>query len=177
MKNSIIYVSIVLLTILGLVSAFSSADEKLTVGQPAPEFTLPDQGGEPHSLSDYIGQKVLVYFYPKDGTPGCIKEACGLRDSYPNYESAGIVILGISFDGAESHQNFIAKHNLPFTLLSDLDQSVAKVYGAKGSYPLALRKSFLIDESGTIVRIIDKVDVTTHSKDVLRYFDEAAASN
>jgi len=177
MKNSVIYISIAILTIVGLVLAFASTNEKLTVGQPAPEFSLPDQDGQMHSLSDYLGQKVLVYFYPKDNTPGCTREACGLRDSYSIYESAGIVILGISFDGAEAHQKFIEKHKLPFTLLSDLDHSVATAYGAKGSYPLALRKSFLIDEAGTIVRIIGKVDVTTHSEDVLRLFDEAAASN
>ncbi len=176
MKSSVYYTTIANLTMVGLVLAFSTPEEKLAVGQAAPDFSLPDQDSEMHALSDYLGQKVLVYFYPKDDTPGCIKEACGLRDSYSNFESAGIVILGISFDDAKAHQKFIAKHDLQFTLLSDLDHSVATAYGAKGLYPLALRKSFLIDEAGMLVKIIDKVDVTTHSKDVLRYFDEAAAN-
>ncbi len=172
MKNSVISICIATLTIASLLLALSPPTDKLAAGQQAPEFSLPDQTGEMHSLSDYLGQKVLVYFYPKDDTPGDTKEACGLRDSYATYESAGIVILGISFDNAEAHQKFIAKHALPFTLLSDLDQSVAKTYGAKGPYPLPLRKSFLIDKTGAIVKIISKVDVTTHSEDVLRYFVE-----
>ncbi len=151
------------------------AANPLAEGDPAPDFTLPDQHEVDHSLSDYHGQRVLVYFYPKDGTPGCTKEACGLRDVYGEYETANIVVLGISYDSAESHREFIAKHDLPFTLLSDTHKLVAKLYGTKGINPMAIRRSFLIDEDGRIVKIIKDVDVTSHNQDVLRYFREAAA--
>jgi peroxiredoxin Q/BCP len=146
----------------------------LNAGDLAPDFTLPDQDEVEHTLSDYNGQKVLVYFYPKDDTPGCTKEACGLRDAYGDYEAANIVILGISFDTAESHRKFREKHSLPFPLLSDTKKTVAAAYGTKGVYPLAIRRSFLINEEGRIIKIIKDVDVTTHSQDVLKYFREAA---
>ncbi len=148
-------------------------EEALAPGDRAPEFELPDQEGITHRLSDYGGQKVLVYFYPKDGTPGCTKEACGLRDAYSDYQAADIIILGISYDDSESHQKFRDEHNLPFTLLSDLTKEVAAAYETKGRYPLASRRSFLIDEEGQIIHIIRDVDVTTHSQDVLRLFREA----
>jgi peroxiredoxin Q/BCP len=148
---------------------------KAVEGEPAPDFSLPDQDGKVHRLSDYHGQKVLVYFYPKDDTPGCTKEACSLRDAYSDYEAANIAILGISFDLPESHLAFREKYNLPFTLLSDAEKEVAELYGTKGVYPLALRRSFLIDEEGRLVKIIYDVDVTTHSQDVLQLFREGAA--
>ena len=147
---------------------------ELKEGDEAPDFTLADQDGVEHTLSDYQGQKVLVYFYPKDDTPGCTKEACGLRDAYAEYEAANIVILGISYDNAESHRQFREKHSLPFTLLSDTEKKVAAAYGTRGIYPLAIRRSFLIDEEGRIKKIIKDVDVTTHSQDVLKHFREAA---
>jgi len=147
-------------------------DEGLADGDMAPDFELSDQDGIIHRLADYRGQKVLVFFYPKDGTPGCTKEACGLRDAYTDYQAANIVILGISFDDAESHRKFRTEHDLPFTLLSDVDKTVAEAYGTKGRYPLAIRRSFLIDEEGRIVTIISDVDVTTHSQDALRLFRE-----
>lgn len=153
----------------------NAASGSLAVGDSAPPFDLPDQDGEIHSLLDYSGQKVLVYFYPKDDTPGCTKEACGLRDAYADYQAANIVIFGISFDTPESHQQFREKYNLPFTLLSDLDKKVATAYGTKGVYPLAIRRSFLINEQGRIIKIITDVDVTSHSEDVLRFFREAEA--
>lgn len=146
----------------------------LTEGDLAPDFTLPDQGEVNHTLSDYRGQKVLVYFYPKDDTPGCTKEACGLRDAFADYQAANIAILGISYDTPESHRAFIAKHQLPFTLLSDAKKEVAGLYGTKGIYPLAMRRSFLLDEEGRIIKIIVDVDVTSHSQDVLRFFRETA---
>ncbi|MCH7496548.1 MAG: peroxiredoxin [Candidatus Marinimicrobia bacterium] len=151
------------------------AAEPLAEGDLAPDFTLPDQHEVDRSLSDYRGQRVLVYFYPKDDTPGCTKEACGLRDVYAEYQTANIVILGISYDSPESHRDFIAKHELPFALLSDARKEVSKLYGTKGIYPMAIRRSFLIDEDGRVVKIIKDVDVTTHNQDVLRYFREAAA--
>lgn len=164
--------TIVIAGIAGVLLLFAN-DEGLTPGNPAPEFELPDHEGVIHRLSDYRGQKVLVYFYPKDNTPGCTKEACGLRDSYGDFQAADIIILGISYDDSESHQQFREQHDLPFTLLSDLTKEVAAAYGTKGRYPLASRRSFLIDEEGLIVHIIRDVDVTTHSQDVLRLFREA----
>lgn len=158
-----------------IASGLNAASGTLAVGDSAPPFALPDQDGEIHSLLDHSGQKVLVYFYPKDDTPGCTKEACGLRDAHTDYQAANIVIFGISFDTPESHQQFREKYHLPFTLLSDLDKKVATAYGTKGVYPLAIRRSFLINEQGRIIKIITDVDVTSHSEDVLRYFREADA--
>ena len=146
------------------------------VGDTAPAFTLPDQDGVGQSLSDYQGVKVLLYFYLRDDTPGDTKEARDLRDDFARYQAAGIVILGISFDPVDSHAAFKSKHNLPFTLLSDADKSVSRLYGTQGRYPFASRRSFLIDESGTIIHVIKEVDVTTHSRDVLTVFEELGAS-
>ncbi|MFC1746828.1 peroxiredoxin [Candidatus Neomarinimicrobiota bacterium] len=116
---------------------------------------------------------VLVYFYPKDFTPGCTTEACGLRDAYAEYEALGITILGISYDTPESHKAFKEEHNLPFTLLSDRETTTALLYGAKQpGRPAASRRSYLIDKQGILLRIIDNVDVATHSEDVLSYFQE-----
>ncbi len=165
------YIGILGGLVLGTILVFGE-NEGLADGDMAPEFELNDQDGIIHRLADYRGQKVLVFFYPKDGTPGCTKEACSLRDNYSDYQAANIVILGISFDDAESHRQFRAEYDLPFTLLSDTDKTVAEAYGTKGRYPLAIRRSFLIDEDGRIVSIISDVDVTTHSQDVLRLFRE-----
>ncbi|MCK4577314.1 MAG: peroxiredoxin [Candidatus Marinimicrobia bacterium] len=145
----------------------------MKIGDPAPEFALPDQDEVIHRLSDYQGRRVLVYFYPKDDTPGCTKEACGLRDAFNEYQEADIVILGISYDTPESHRDFREKHSLPFTLLSDTEKEVAALYGTKGLYPLAIRRSFLVDREGHVVKIIEDVDVTSHSQDVLKAFREA----
>lgn len=177
MRNRIIIgsTSACLLLLTGLLLAWP--DEGLQEGAMAPDFTLPDQDGVEHTLSDYRGQKVLVYFYPKNDTPGCTKEACGLRDAFAEYQAANIVILGISYDTPESHQQFREKHNLPFTLLSDNKKEVSELYGTKGVYPLAIRRSFLIDEQGVLLKIIKDVDVTTHSQDVLRIFSEATAQS
>lgn len=139
-------------------------------GGLAPDFTLPDQNGMMHTLSDYRGQNVLIYFYPKDFTPGCTKQACGVRDSYGQFQASNIVVLGISYDSQESHQAFIDKHNLPFSLLSDETHEVAELYGTKGRYPMAIRRSFLIDSNGRIIKILADVDVTSHAQDVLNYF-------
>ncbi len=160
--------------VLILASGLLGWPNSLNEGDLAPDFTLPDQDGVNHTLSEYRGQKVLVYFYHKDDAPGCTKEACGLRDDYQDYQAANIVILGISYDTPESHRQFRDKYNLPFNLLSDGKKEIAASYGTKGIYPRASRRSFLIDEEGHILKIIKDVDITTHSQDVLRYFREAA---
>ncbi|MFO8036897.1 MAG: peroxiredoxin, partial [Anaerolineales bacterium] len=104
----------------------------LEVGQPAPDFELHDQFGKPHRLADYRGKYVLLYFYPKDDTPGCTKEACSFRDDYSEYQKAGVPILGVSPDSQESHTKFSLKYDLPFTLLSDPDHSVCEAYSVWG---------------------------------------------
>jgi peroxiredoxin Q/BCP len=151
----------------------------LKEGDVAPDFTARDQNGENIKLSDLRGQKVVLYFYPKDDTPGCTKEACSLRDDFSIFEEKKIKILGVSTDDEKSHQKFISKYELPFTLLADTDHAVADVYGSYGekqfmgkTYTGVLRKTFLIDEKGTIVKIFDKVKVDEHAQEVLEAFGE-----
>ena len=151
------------------------ASGPLTAGSMAPDFTLPARSGKTISLHDFAGRKdVLVYFYPKDDTPGCTREACSLRDAWSDLGRAGIEVLGISRDDAASHNAFAAKYNLPFELLSDPDHSVHEKYGAWGQNPNPawgigpLRKSFLVGKDGRIKRVFDKVDTEHHADQVLR---------
>ena len=149
----------------------------LKEGDNAPDFATRDERGQPVTLSDLRGQRVVLYFYPKDDTPGCTKEACSFRDNYATFEEAGIRVLGVSLDAEDSHQAFISKYNLPFTLLSDTDHSVADAYGVYGEqkwgdkkYMGVARKTFLIDEEGKIRKIFDKVNVEQHADEVLEAF-------
>ncbi len=142
----------------------------LTVGSPAPGFTLPGRSGASVSLADFGGKHVLVYFYPKDDTPGCTKEACSLRDGWSELQSAGVTVLGISPDDAASHNAFAAKYSLPFELLTDADHSVHEAYGVWGKRPWGmgtLRKSFLVGPDGAILHVFSKVDVENHAAQVL----------
>ena len=147
----------------------------LKPGDAAPEFSLPDQAGRSVSLSSLRGQRVVLYFYPKDDTPGCTKEACNFRDRWSLLESHGIQVLGISKDGAVSHGRFIAKYELPFTLLSDAEPCpVASAYGSYGlkkfmgrEYMGMLRHTFVIDAEGRIERIYTKVKAETMADQVL----------
>src|SRR4051812_8267632 len=143
-------------------------------GKPAPDFELATDTGERVKLSDFRGRKVVLYFYPKDDTPGCTVEACGFRDDWGAIEKTGAVVLGVSPDNDKSHQKFISKFSLPFTLLSDVNHAVAEKYGAWGekknygkTYMGILRSTFLIDEQGKVQRAWPKVTVATHSQDVL----------
>ncbi len=140
----------------------------------ATEFELLDENGTIHKLSDYLGKPVLLYFYPKDDTPGCTTEACEFRDDYDQYEKAGIVILGVSPDSPKSHKKFKEKYNLPFTLLSDDDHHVCEIYGVWGKksmygreYYGVMRTSFLINEEGQLVEIYENVKPKGHSHQVL----------
>jgi peroxiredoxin Q/BCP len=134
-------------------------------GKLAPDFTLEDQNGKPVSLSDFAGRKhVLVYFYPRDDTPGCTKEACGFRDDLAAFAKLGVVVLGVSGDGAESHKKFVAKYKLPFPLLSDPDRKVMKKYGAFGEKMMygkktqgVIRSTVLIGKDGKVLRHWAKV--------------------
>jgi len=141
-----------------------------TVGQPAPAFRLQDQDGKWHSLSDYKGKWVAVYFYPKDDTPGCTKQACAFRDNVFAFDKEGAVILGISVDDVESHKKFAEKHGLPFTLLADADKSVAREYGVLKNYGVmeaARRDTFLVDPEGRIAKHYESVDPEQNSRIVL----------
>lgn len=136
----------------------------LAVGTKAPDFTLPDQNGEARKLSDYRGQKVILYFYPKDMTPGCTKQACGFAELYPQFRERGAVVLGISKDSVASHKKFEEKYGLPFTLLADPEKEVIQRYDVWKEKKLygkvsmgVVRTTYLIDEEGIIVKADDKV--------------------
>jgi peroxiredoxin Q/BCP len=141
------------------------------IGSAAPAFTLPDQNGKPVSLASYRGKWVVLYFYPKDGTPGCTTEACEFRDNIFAFRDAGAVILGISVDSVESHKEFASEHRLPFTLLADSEKQVARTYGVLhrmlGVMELARRETFIVDPQGRIARHYREVDPGSHSKQVL----------
>lgn len=146
----------------------------LNVGDPAPDFTLPTGDGTSLSLKDLKGKKVILYFYPKDNTSGCTKEACSFRDDIRKFERRGAVIIGVSADSVESHRKFAGKFDLPFTLLSDEKKSVIAAYGVwkkKSLYGKTFlgieRSTFVIDEQGKIARIYRKVKVDGHSDEIL----------
>lgn len=146
----------------------------LQAGSSAPAFSAPDQNGNTHTLAQYAGQKVALYFYPKDDTPGCTKEACNLRDNYAQLQATGYVVLGVSTDDTQSHAKFATKYSLPFPLLADVDQQIVQayevwveknMYGKK--YMGTARVTYLIDEKGVITRVIDKVKPEEHAAQIL----------
>ena len=149
----------------------------LKEGSTAPAFKTKDANGETVSLKDLRGQKVVLYFYPKDDTPGCTKEACSFRDAFSQYKKKGIAVLGVSPDSEAKHQKFVTKYNLPFTLLADTDKSIAEAYGVWGekkfmgrTYMGVHRTTFLIDEKGKIKKIFEKVKPEDHANEVLEAF-------
>ena len=151
----------------------------LKEGDAAPEFAVKDAEGNEVRLTDFRGQKVVLYFYPKDDTPGCTKQACSLRDGFAEFERRGIKVLGASLDDEKSHQKFAAKYELPFTLLSDPEHTLADAYGVYGEksfmgrkYMGVARKTFLIDEDGMIKRVFDKPEVEAHADEILEAFGE-----
>jgi peroxiredoxin Q/BCP len=146
----------------------------LSIGDPAPDFTLSDADGNPVSLSDFKGQKIVLYFYPKDDTPGCTKEACGFRDAQDDYMEANAVVIGVSPDSEKSHQRFRDKYDLPFLLLADPERQAIEgyevwkeknMYGKK--YMGVERSTFIIDEDGIVLEILRKVKVDGHVQSVL----------
>ena len=146
----------------------------LEVGTMAPNFTLEDQNGKPHSLEDYRGRKVILYFYPKDNTAGCTKQACGFAERYPQIQEKGAVVLGVSKDSVKSHKNFEEKYSLPFTLLSDPEHTVLEMYGAWGEKKNygkvsmgTIRTTYLIDENGMILKAIGKVKAADNPEQML----------
>jgi peroxiredoxin Q/BCP len=149
---------------------FGAQAAELAPGQAAPEFALKDQHGALQRLSDYRGKWLVVYFYPKDDTPGCTKEACKFRDNLPEIRALNAQVLGVSVDNAESHARFAEKYQLPFPLLSDGDGAVAKAYGAlwsMGPIKIAKRHSFIIDPAGRIAKIYRDVEPERHSGEVI----------
>lgn len=146
----------------------------LKVGDIAPDFGLKDAEGNMITLSDFKGKKVVLYFYPKDNTPGCTKEACSFRDVYDDILAAGAVVMGVSPDSTASHQKFRNKQNLPFYLLSDEDHKVAESFGAWGekkmygkTYMGIIRSTFIIDEAGKIIKVFPKVKPEDHGAEIL----------
>lgn len=146
----------------------------LEAGKKAPAFKGINEKGEMVSLADYKGKKLVLYFYPKDSTPGCTAEACDLRDNYKVLLKKGYEVLGVSPDSVKSHVKFIAKQELPFSLIADEDHSIAEAFGAWGEkmmygrkYMGILRSTFIIDEKGKIETVIDKVDTKAHSQQIL----------
>jgi peroxiredoxin Q/BCP len=147
-------------------------------GTIAPNFTATDANGDTVRLKDLRGQKVVLYFYPKDDTPGCTREACAFRDEFADFKKRDIKLLGVSVDSEASHKKFTAKYKLPFTLLSDPDHSIADAYGVYGekkfmgrTYMGVKRMTFLIDEKGKIKKVFEKVKPEEHARDVLAAFE------
>ena len=146
----------------------------LSKGIQAPDFKLLDETSKERKLSDYFGKPIVLYFYPKDDTPGCTKEACSFRDDYSDYLDKGVVILGVSPDTPEKHAKFKQKYQLPFTLLADVDHQVCELYDVWGKkkmrgreYYGVLRTTFIIDENGVIVSVFEKVRPADHSSEIL----------
>jgi thioredoxin-dependent peroxiredoxin len=138
----------------------------IQLGSQAPDFSLSDQTGQTHTLLTYRGEWILLYFYPKDDTPGCTTEACKIRDSWELFQDTGIVVLGVSPDSIESHQAFAQKYHLQFPLLSDPDRRVAEMYGTKALIGIH-RHSFLIDPDGNIAREYRDVNPTVHAQEII----------
>jgi peroxiredoxin Q/BCP len=146
----------------------------LAVGTKAPEFTTTDQDGKRLSLSDFQGKKVILYFYPKDNTSGCTKEACAFRDHFDRFRQLNVEIVGVSIDSEKSHKSFVQKYDLPFTLLADADKSLVQAYGVWGEKSLYGKKymgtnrvTYLIDESGQVAAVFPKVKPDRHAEELL----------
>ena len=146
----------------------------LVLGNTMPAFSVVDQNGNTVTHQDLVGKKTVIYFYPKDSTPGCTAEACNLRDNHERFLAEGYQVLGVSKDSQKSHLNFIAKNNLPFTLLSDPSTEMMQAFGAWGEKKMCgktcigtLRKTFVFDEQGVLRQIIEKVDTKNHAEQIL----------
>lgn len=169
-SNSILFFMRMLSAALITFSLPVSAGAGPEIGEAAPDFRLQDQDGKWHSLEQYRGKWVALYFYPKDDTPGCTKEACAFRDNIFAFDEIGATIIGVSLDDTASHKEFAEKYSLPFTILSDADGSTAEAYGvlkSMGTFRFAERQSFIIDPDGTVRKHYPKVDAEKHSEEVL----------
>jgi len=151
----------------------------LTIGMKAPDFTLNDQSGAPVSLSDHLGKKVVLYFYPKDNTPGCTRQACAFAESYAAFREKDVVVIGVSKDSVASHVKFAAKYDLPFTLLSDPELKAIEPYGVWQEKKMCgkvsmgvVRTTFIIDENGMIAHVMPKVKPDTNAAEILAFLDK-----
>lgn len=152
---------------------FCKQKRNLQPGDTAPAFALADESGKIRTLQEFKGHKVVLFFYPKDASPGCTKEACSLRDAFDIYQKNNIILLGVSYDSVASHARFQSKHHLPFSLLADTKGNIAAAYGANHFCLFNIvpqRKTFLIDEQGNIVAVMHKVNVNSHAQDILKAF-------
>ncbi len=172
-------IALLLLLALGLgilmLRTVHAGREMLSPGTPAPDFQLPDQQGERHELQDFAGQWLVLYFYPRDDTPGCTREACDFRDGYLEIRRMNAQVLGVSMDSTASHAEFASKYHLPFPLLADVEGQVSRAYGAfwsLGPLRFSRRHSFIIDPQGRIAATFRKVDTATHVKEVVRTLQE-----
>jgi peroxiredoxin Q/BCP len=155
----------------------------IAVGEKAPDFTLPNQDGEPVSLSDFSGRTLVLYFYPKADTPGCTAQACGIRDRAADYDAAGATVVGISPDPVEAVKKFHGKQSLNFTLLADADHAVCEAYGVWGEKKLygrtfmgAQRATYIVAPDGTVAHVVPKASPKTHDDEVLRALDDLAGA-
>jgi len=151
---------------------------QLTQGMPAPQFEGIDQNGNTVKLSSFTGKKIVLYFYPKDDTPGCTAEACSLRDNYKDLLNKGFIVLGVSPDSEKSHQKFAGKYSLPFPLIADPEKKILTAYGAYGEKVMygkkvmgVIRTTFIIDEKGMIEKVIKKVDTKEHATQIFRLYE------
>jgi peroxiredoxin Q/BCP len=151
---------------------------QLTAGMPAPQFEGTDQNGNAVKLNSFLGKKVVLYFYPKDDTPGCTAEACSLRDNYQELLKKGFIVLGVSPDSEKSHMKFAGKYNLPFPLIADPEKNILSAYGAYGEKVMygkkvtgVIRTTFIIDEKGNIEKVVKKVDTKDHASQIFRMYD------
>ena len=151
----------------------------LQAGTKAPDFTLNDKDGNPVTLSSFLGKKVVLYFYPKDNTPGCTREACAFAGAYAGYQQRGVEVIGVSKDSVKSHSNFAQKHELPFILVSDPELEAIKAYDVWQEKKLygkismgVVRSTFVIDENGVIEQVFEKVKPDTNAQEILEYLDE-----
>jgi len=151
---------------------------QLTAGMPAPHFEGTDQNGKTVKLSSFLGKKVVLYFYPKDDTPGCTAEACSLRDNYNELLKKGFIVLGVSPDSEKSHAKFAGKYNLPFPLIADPQKKILSAYGAYGEKLMygkkvtgVIRTTFIIDEKGIIEKVVRKVDTKDHANQIFKLFE------
>jgi len=181
MKRKLTFISITVL--IGLVFAFTmtkqTTNKPLSVGDKVPEFSLLDQNGNSFKSGDHLGQNAMViYFYPKDDTPGCTKEACSFRDSFEEFTDRNVQVIGISADGVESHRDFAKKYNLPFTLLADTKNEVRKLFGVKSNLMGLIpgRVTYVIDSSGKVIYIFEsQLKATQHISEALQALDNQTA--
>jgi peroxiredoxin Q/BCP len=150
----------------------------LTAGMPAPQFEGTDQNGNTVKLSSFTGKKIVLYFYPKDNTPGCTAEACSLRDNHEDLIRKGFVVIGVSPDSEKSHKGFAGRYNLPFPLIADTDRKIMNAYGAYGEKVMygkkvtgVIRTTFIIDEKGHIEKVINKVDTKEHASQIFKLYE------